>query len=378
MPKLVFFVTEDWSFCQHFLPMARAARAAGLDVVVATRVRDHADRIMAEGCRVVPLENARGSAGAVEILRTMWRMGAIVREEQPDIVHCIAIRMVMLGGISARIAGAPALVLAPTGLGVLWTLDGVRERLMRALVRPAVGRWLRGPRTRYIFENREDPAAFGLDPAAGDVAIIGGSGVDPLDFPAAPEPAAPPVKVAVVARMVRTKGIAEAVAAVRGARREGAPIELHLFGPPDPANRRSLTQRELEAWGAEPGIAWHGATTDVARVWREHHVAMLLSYREGLPRTLVEAAATGRPIIATNVPGCREVVRDGVEGFLVPRGDVGGAVERLVRLAADPGLRVRLGAAAHRRFKERFTEDAVKAAVEAVYRQLLVLTSGQS
>ncbi len=361
MPKILYFVTEDWSFCQHFLPMARAARAAGFDVVVATRLRDHADRIIAEGCRVVPLENQRGSIAPIEIVRTLLRMRAILRAERPDVVHCIAIRMVVLGGTSARFAGARALILAPTGLGLLWTENGPFQRLARALIHPIVGRWLRTSRTRYVFENRDDPHEFGLDPDDTDVTIVGGAGVEPADFPVVPEPSGSPVKVAVVARMVRTKGIAEAVASVRLARQRGAAIELHLFGPPDLANRRSFTEAELRAWAAEPGIHWHGSTTDIARVWREHHVAMLLSYREGLPRSLVEAAASGRPIIATDVTGCREVVRDGIEGFLVPRGDVGAAVDALVtacrgRRAACPiggGCTPAFPGAIHRGCRER-------------------------
>ena len=124
--------------------------------------------------------------------------------------------------------------------------------------------------------------------------------------------------------MIRPKGIVESVDAVRHARAAGAPVELHLFGDPDPDNPRSIPQATLAQWSNEPGITWHGHEADVARVWREHHVAMLLSYREGLPRSLVEAAAAGRPIVATDVPGCREVARDGQEGILVPLGDSDG------------------------------------------------------
>jgi glycosyltransferase involved in cell wall biosynthesis len=221
-----------------------------------------------------------------------------------------------------------------------------------------------------LFENADDPAEFGLDAADG-VTLVGGAGVDPVEFHVALEPPAPPVKLAVVARMVRTKGIAEAVAAIHLARAQGAPVELHLFGPPDPSNRRSFTEAELREWSAQPGIHWHGSTEDIARVWREQHVAMLLSYREGLPRCLVEAAAVGRPIVASDVTGCRELVRDGVEGYLVPLGDIGAAATAVARLASDAGLRARLGAAAHRRFRERFTEDAVKGVVGGLYRSIL-------
>ncbi|HLN08294.1 MAG TPA: glycosyltransferase [Xanthobacteraceae bacterium] len=371
MPQLLYFATEDWSFCQHFLPMARAARAAGCDVVVATRVRSHADRLIAAGCRVVPLESERGSFAPVEIFRTMLRMRAILRAERPDIVHCIGIRMVVLGGVSAKWAKAPALLLAPTGLGLLWIVNGVFHRVGRAVIRFVVGRYLRGPRTFYLFENTDDPAEFGLDAACREVTIVGGAGVDPDEFQVAPEPPAPPVKFAVVARMVRTKGIAEAVAAIGLARGQGAPVELHLFGPPDPSNRRAFTEAELQKWSVQPGVHWHGSIEDIAYVWHGQHVAMLLSYREGLPRCLVEAAAVGRPIVASDVTGCHELVRDGVEGILVPLGDVMAAASAVARLAGDAGLRARLGAAARRRFEERFTEDAVRGVVGALYRSIL-------
>jgi glycosyltransferase involved in cell wall biosynthesis len=370
MAKLLFFHSEDWAFCRHFLPMARAAQAAGFEVAVAVRVRNDADRLVAAGCRVIPLETERRSFGPIEIIRAILRMTRIVRTERPDVVHCIAVRTVVLGGLAARLAGAPHLVLAPTGLGHLWIENGPMERLARPLARVLIGRLLRGPATRYLFENGEDPRQFGLDPASGNVTIVGGAGVDPARVPVTPEPPAPPIKVAVVGRMLVPKGIAETVAAVRRARAEGAPVELNLYGEPDPSNRRSYSEDQLRRWAAEPGIAWHGPTDDVAKVWRENHLAMLLSYREGLPKALVEAAAAGRPIVASDVTGCREVVRDGVEGLLVPLGDGEAAARALVRLAGDAALRARLGAAAHARFAERFTEEAVVRTMTEFYARL--------
>lgn len=369
MPKLLFLVTEDWFFVSHFLPMARVARAAGFEVVVATRVRRHGERIAAEGCRVVPLESERRSVGLTSLVGGFLRMVRILRDERPDVVHCIALRMVVLGGLAARISGVTRLVLAPTGLGHLWTENGVLERFARGAVRLVIGRWLKGQGTRYLFENTDDPREFGLDAGKPPVTIVPGAGVDPDDFPASPEPAAPPLKVAVVARMIRGKGIAEAVEAVRLARARGADVTLDLYGSPDPSNLRSCTEAELRAWSAEPGIRWEGSTAAVARVWRDHHVAMLLTYyREGVPRSLIEAAAAGRPIITSDAPGCRDIARDGREGMLVPLRDVDAAAAALVRLAADADLRTRLGQGAKARFAERFTEAEVRSTVERLYR----------
>ena len=367
MPKLLYLVTEDWFFVSHFLPMARAARAAGFEVVVATRVRNHAARIEAEGCRVVPLEGERRSLGIAEALRGFVRIVSIVRAERPDVVHCIALRMVALGGLAARIGGAKRLVLAPTGLGLLWSEESPFNRFARAVLRVVIGTWLRGPQTRYLFENTDDPKEFGLENSPA-VTIVPGAGADPDDYPVTPEPAAPPLRVAMVARMIEGKGIADAVAAVTRARALGAPVELDLYGSPDPSNRRSCSEDDLNRWSAEPGIRWFGRTADVPEVWRTHHVAMLLTwYREGVPRSLIEAAASGRPIITTDSPGCRDLVRDRREGILVPLRDTEAAARALVELAGDPDLRAQLGAAAHARFAAVFTEAAVRAAVTTVY-----------
>jgi glycosyltransferase involved in cell wall biosynthesis len=370
MPKILYLVTEDWFFVSHFLPMAQAARDCGLQVAVATRVREDGERLKAEGLSVIAIESRRGSVSPLQSLRNFFQLLKIARRERADIVHCIALRPVVIGGVAAKLVGAPALVLAPTGLGHLWIEQGPVERLARVVVRVIVGSWLSGPRTHYLFENRDDPAEFGMHADAANVTLVGGAGVEPAKFPRSDEPPAPPVKIAVVSRMIRPKGVVEAVEAVRRARAVGAPIELHLFGGPDPANPCSIPQATLLRWSDEPGITWHGQVADVARVWREHHVALLLSCREGLPRSLVEAAAVGRPIVATDVAGCREVVRDGQEGILVPLGDIDAAARALTVLAADPDLRYRLGAAANARFHERFTADAVRQKVRDLYLSL--------
>ncbi len=371
MPKILYLVTEDWFFISHFVPMARAAAKAGFEVIVATRINNEGSAITRAGFRLVEIASDRKSLGLITGFNYLIRVYALIRDERPDIVHCIALRSVVLGGVAAKLAGTNALVLAPTGLGYLWLRRGFLTGLVRAAVRMVIGSWLRGPCTRYVFENRDDPAEFGIDPAAADVVVVGGAGVDAKDFPVTPEPLTRPVKAAVVARMIRPKGIEEAVEAARRARAQGADLELHLFGDPDPSNPTSLTEAELRRYSSEPGIYWHGRVTDVARVWREHHIALLLSHGgEGLPRTLVEAAASGRPIVTTDVAGCREVVR-GQEGFLVRPGDIEAAARALAAMAGNAALRQRMGAAAHARFSKCFTEAAVTEEVGRLYRSVL-------
>ena len=319
MAKILYLITEDWFFVSHFLPMARAAQEIGLDVVVAARVNGDNGQLAAEGIRVVALNVERSSLGIVDAVRNIAQAYRIIAAEQPDIVHCIALRPVLLGGIAAKLARAKQLILAPTGLGHLWTESGIGAWLLRSMLRLVVGGWLRGSRTTYLFENEDDPREFHLDAHAPQVCIVSGAGVSPDEFPYVDEPAGPPIKVAVVARMIAPKGIAEAVEAVRRARARGSAIELDLYGASDRSNRRAIPEATLRAWGAEPGIHWQGRTEDVAAVWRDHHIALYLSYyREGVPRSLIEAAAAGRPIVAADVVGCRDVVRNGIEGLLVP------------------------------------------------------------
>lgn len=371
MPKILYFVAEDWAFVSHFRPMAQAARACGLEVVIATRVHRHAEAIVGEGYKLVPLASKRGSLNPLALLKSLWEMLSVIRSEQPAIVHCVSLPMAVLGGLAARAAHRRQIVLAPTGLGYVWIEGGPVAAIVRALVRRIIGFLIRHPGTVCVFENAEDPLEFGLDPTDPKVVLVGGAGVDPQAYQFGPEPAAPPLKVALLARMIKPKGIAEAVAAVRRARVLGAAVELDLYGTPDPSNRTSYAEADLRRWAGEPGIQWQGATDDVARVYRDHHVAMLLSVREGLPKCLVEAAAAGKPIVATDVPGCREVVRQGREGYLVAPGDIEATARALVALAGDQALRRRLGTAANARFHERFTVAAVQAVFGDLYRSLI-------
>src|SRR5262245_29924549 len=248
MTKILYFITEDWFFASHFMPMARAAQEAGLAVVVATRIHDR--RLAAAGLRVIPLDVERKSLRPFDALRNLVQAYKIVRAERPDIVHCIALRPVALAGLAARLAGAPALVLAPTGLGQAWTERGIVAALARAIIRFVVA-GLRGPHTRFLFENRDDPLEFRLGPDSPEVVVVGGAGVDPAAFPMRPEPPYPQIKVAVVSRMIAAKGIADAVVAAQRARSLGAPVELHLFGDSDPSNRASIPESTLRLWSAQ-------------------------------------------------------------------------------------------------------------------------------
>ncbi|MGQ0683679.1 glycosyltransferase family 4 protein [Bradyrhizobium sp.] len=370
-PKILYFAPEDWAFFEHFSVTAGVALETGFRVAVATRIREHAKALADSGFQVIPLESERSNLGIIYNMMLIIRMARILREVKPDVVHCIGLRMVVLAGLASRIAGMRHVALTPTGLVHLWINNGLKERFQRNAIRVVVRLLLNRRNTEFIFENAEDPAEFGIPPDAKNLTIIGGVGVDPAEYPFVPEPDGGPIKVGVVARMVRGKGIMEAVAAVRIVRARGIPLELHLFGATDPSNRMTLTEADLRNITSGTGVYWHGRVSNVGHMWGQLHIAMLLSYREGLSRSLIEAAAAGRPIITTDVVGCRDIIRDQIEGFLVPKGDADQASVRLEQLATNTELRRRMGAAAHKRFSERFTTKVVSPVVRGVYRRIM-------
>ncbi|MBV9433021.1 MAG: glycosyltransferase family 4 protein [Hyphomicrobiales bacterium] len=372
MQTLIFVITEDWFFASHFLPMLRAAREAGYEPAVICRVRAHRAAIEAEGARVIPFEWDRGRREFGQAFATIRGLTRILREERSAIVHLIALWPIVLGGIAARFAGARRRVHAVTGLGFLGASNSGMARASRLAARVLLRGPLGGGKTRFLLENPDDARLLGFD-AENDprIVIVGGAGVDPKHYSPSPMPPMPPLKIAIVARMLWSKGIDLAVEAVRRARAEGAAVELSLYGEPDATNPKAFSRDTLESWSSEPGITWHGRTSDVASVWRAHHVCCLPSRGgEGLPRTLLEGASCGRAILTSDVPGCRALVRDGIEGILVPPDNARALSRAMVDLASDAARVERLGEAGRRRVLAGFTDRHVVEAVAALYREM--------
>lgn len=377
-PKLVFLVTEDWYFASHRLALARAARAAGYEVVVATRVRAHGERIREEGFRLRPIRWRRRGDGFFGALRAIREIARVYRAERPDLVHHVALKPVLFGGLALRLAfpgrrDRPRRVDAVMGLGSGFSGAGLAARLRRPALRLMLGAFGRGRGGRIIVQNPEDAealAGFGL--ACGRIALIRGSGVDLARFQPLPEPEGDGVTVALVGRMLRAKGVLDAVAAVRRLREEGLPVSLLLAGPPDLDNQGSLDEAELQALAREPGIEWLGPVEDVRGVWRRAAIAVLpTSYGEGLPKALIEAAACARPVVATDVAGCREIVLPGETGILVPPHDVEALARALAALVRDRVRRRRFGEAGRALVERSFAEGIVVGETLALYEALL-------
>jgi len=370
--KIVFLVTEDWYFLSHRLCLARACRQRGWDVVIATQVTQGRAAIEAEGLRIAPITISRSGRNPFRELGTLRRIIAVYRRERPDLVHHVAAKPVIYGSIAARLAGRPAVINALAGMGYVFTSRNLSARLLRRPVLALLRACLKGPRSWLILQNRDDARMFvdrGLI-APGRLALIRGSGVDPEKFRPAPEPAGK-IVVALVGRMLNDKGIREAVEAARLLKGRGLDLVLQLVGDPDPGNPTSIAPATLRQWHDEGVVEWLGHRTDIAGIWAGAHIALLPSYREGLPKALIEAAACGRPMIATDVPGCREIVRRDETGLLVPARDPEALARAIETLAAAPDLRRRMGAAARADVERLYTEARIVGETLALYDRAL-------
>jgi glycosyltransferase involved in cell wall biosynthesis len=369
-PRLLYVVTEDWYFLSHRLPMARAAKAAGFDVHVATNVADGAAAIAREGFVLHPVRFARGKLSPVATLATVRALRRLHRELAPDLVHHVALQATVIG-LLAALGRRVARINTITGLGYSFISDSLKARIVRPVLRTLLRLLVDRARSVALVQNPDDrDLLLRLGIAAERIVLIPGSGVDVVRLKPIPEPAGA-ITLGFVGRLLDDKGIRVLVAAHRQLRAKGLEVALLIAGTPDPANPASVSQAEAEAWGREPGIFWLRHVSDIATVWARAHIAVLPSRREGLPKSLLEAAACGRPMVATDVPGCREVVLAGKTGLLVPTDDPAALAAAIAVLAKDAGLRARYGSAARALAEERFADGAIGRAITELYLRLV-------
>ena len=364
----MFAVTEDWYFVSHRLSIAIAAREAGYDVAVATRARQHVEIIQKAGIRVIPFELSRRVGNPLAELMGLF---LLYRRERPDIVHHVALKPVFFGALAARLAGLSAQVNAVAGLGWLFISRSFTARWMSSVIRLILGRLLSAPRCLVIVQNQDDA---GLLKKAGvtesHMRMIRGVGVDTSEFSPCPE-LSEPICVLLASRILWDKGVSEFVKAARQLKKEGVKASFILVGNPDLDNPASVPEATLNAWQKEEVVEWWGHRDDMVNVFHAAHIVCLPSYREGLPKVLLEAAACGRPIVTTDVPGCREVVREGENGLLVPARNAQALSEALRCLIKNPELRAQMGRRSREIMLKDFSSEKVIAQTLSVYKELI-------
>lgn len=371
-PRLLF--VNNWTkfFLSHRAELAQAATAAGYDVHVAAPDEPEREDIERLGFpfHVIPL--ARKSLGPLQESRTVLSLVSLFRRLRPELVHNVAMKAVLYGATAARIARVPAVVNAFTGLGWLFS-DTPSARLALTLVKQPFRFSLGHQGSRTIFQNTDDLELFvnlGLLPRHRTM-LIRGSGVDPIRFDLSEEPVGPPL-VVLPARVLWSKGVREYLEAARIVKVTLPETRFALVGDCDLGNPTAVPRAQIETWVQEGIVEWWGHRSDMASVLRQAHVVCLPSHREGLPKALLEAAACGRPMVATDVPGCRDAVVDGITGTLVPPNDPVRLATALEALLRSKSIRQQMGCRARERFLNEFTLSKVLDATLGLYSDLLV------
>ncbi len=340
MKRLLFVVNNPAFFVSHRLPIGLAARDRGWDVHVATPRGDGEDVIRSHGLAFHPIPLSRRGAIPTREIRSLFRLYRLFARLRPDVVHLVTIKPLLYGSLAAQLARIPRVVGAVSGLGTVYIAQGPLASARRALVELGYRLALAHKDKRVIFQNPDDRAQFvgrGLL-RPDDAVLIRGSGVDTDVFRPSPEPPGPPT-VVLPSRMLWDKGVGEFVEAARLLHARNIAARFVLAGGTDPGNATCIDERQLCDWVHQGAVEWWGHRKDMPAVFAAAHVVCLPSYREGLPKALIEAAACGKPLVATDVPGCREVVSHGANGLLVPPRNAAALADALEKLIVDPELR---------------------------------------
>lgn len=370
--RLLFVVNDSRFFVSHRLPLGKAARAMGYEVHLAAFPNGQLDVLAEHGIVFHPLPFDRTGLNPWRDAQVLGRLAALLRKVQPTIMHCVTLKPAVYGGLVAQRLGVEGFVVSLTGLGQVFQDQRAELKLARAAVSRLLRAAFRHRNSYVIFQNPDDRAELisaDLVPPEKCI-LIRGSGVDLEIYRALPEPEGVPI-VLLPARLLWAKGVAEFVAAARAIKAIGYPARFVLAGEAPPHNRSSVPAAALQRWQDEGIVEWWGHCTDMPGVIAASSIVCLPSYyREGVPKSLIEAASCARPIVTTTMPGCREICRMGENGILVPPRDPIALTAALTRLLSDPPLRRIMGERGRDIVRSEFSLDRVVEETLSVYRAL--------
>ncbi len=369
--KVLFAVTEDWYFWSHRKPLAGLLLESGCDVSIATRFNRHESQLRAQGfaCDAVPFE--RSLRHPLRDLRSLFRLWSIVRQRQPDVVHLVSLKPILLSILALTMHRRTHFVAAVTGMGYLFSSQDHAAKLVKHALLVLL-RWVLLRKNVWIIvQNRDDQSLLAVHRLGRSerTTLIPGVGVDLEQFNCdAAEVVAAPI-VVLPARLIRDKGIEEFVQAARLTKREIPNTRFVLAGAEDPDNPAALAKDAIDKWVREGLVEWWGHRNDMVEVYRQATIVCLPSYREGFPKVLLEASACRRPLVATDVPGCREICRNGINGILVPARDSMELANALICLIRDPDLCTRYAEAGRRIVESEFALTRIAEQTLDFYRQ---------
>ena len=372
MARILLTANTDWYLYNFRLALAKHLRAEGHHVTLASPTGPYIQAFDREGFDWEVWEVGRQSVALSGELRAVRTLNRILKRIRPDVIHNHTIKAVLYGSLAGRWANIPVIINSITGRGYVFLSETHRARRLRRMVLPVYKVALHGSNVGVIFENPTDQEYFvshKLAPAS-QTWLIEGVGVDPEHFSPGPAPSGTPL-VILPTRMLWDKGVGVLVEAAQLLKPRLA-VRVVLAGEPDPGNPASIPIEKLQEWQVAGLVEWWGWQSDMPAIYRQSHIVTLPTmYGEGVPTVLLEGAACGLPLVATDIPGCRQIVQSGKNGFLVPPGNAVALAEVLERLLQDATLRGRMGAASRQIVLDRFTHASINAATLAVYQKLL-------
>jgi glycosyltransferase involved in cell wall biosynthesis len=373
--KVLFFANTEWYLFNFRIALAKHLRELGTEVVMVSPYGGYGKKLEEQGFRWIPVNMARRSLNPITELKLLWDLYWIYKSEKPDIAHHFTIKCVVYGGLVSSLTGISGVISAVTGLGYVFIGKDLKARILRPLVRQLLSFVIDGKNRRLILQNRDDQSIFLAARLIKNdrIRIIAGSGVDTNRF--IPQANYKPMdnktaKIVFAARLLKDKGLSEFVEAGQILQAQGIAAEFIIAGNPDPGNPASVDESALAAWRALPGISMLGHVDDMVSLLKTADIMVLPSYREGLPRSLIEAAAAGIPIVTTDAPGCRDVVEDGVNGFLVPVADSNALATALIKIITNPKLAEQMSEAGRKKALAEFDENIVFDKTLSVYQEL--------
>ena len=372
-PKLLYLVTEDWYFCSHRLTLARKAKNKGYNIIVATRVNNHKEQIEKEGFKLMPIQFIRRSKNILHELSSLFNIIRIYKKVRPDIVHNIGIKPVLYGTWATKFTKIPIVINLLAGLTEKFHENEWKSSIIGKLVNLAYRLGYLGVNAFTVFQNSTDMSNFlnqGIVKKE-NVELIRGSGVDTKIFGFSPEPEGIPI-IVLASRLIWEKGVGEFVEASKILQNQGIKCRMVLVGDCDPDSTGSVPREQLEKWLSEGIIEWWGHKDDMAEVFSNSHIACLPSYHEGTPRVLLEAASCGRAIVTTDVPGCRQIVKENEGGLIVPIKNPKALAESIRTLVDNPNLRIKMGKRGREIIITEFSDDIIIGQTLALYERLLL------
>ncbi len=371
--KILFFISADWFFCSHFIERAMAAQREGFDVLVVTNVDKHRNKILDVNMRLIHIPMRRSSINPFAAVITLLRVMHVFHKEQPDLIHNVAIKPILIGSLAARLLGFSKVVNAVVGVGYAFTSMHLMPRIFRPILLISMRVLMNPSGSRVIFENRDDLLDFvhkGIVRQA-DSVLIRGAGVDPRKYKPALGLDGPPL-VILAARLLWDKGISEFVSAAKSLKQRGFQVRFVIVGQRDIDNRACIDTATLEAWRNDGMVEFWGFREDIPQILSQASIACLPSYREGLPKFLLESMAASLPCVTTDVPGCREAVRNGDNGILVPVRNVIALADALETLLLNPTLGKNMGNRGRSRIESEFSQHVVINKTLSTYREMLI------